>query len=70
MKIKFALFLCALSYMTSAQRGDIPQDNPDNALDLKVVFQEYTVTTYYAHGGRTTAKGEYLNWLNYFKFYK
>ena len=61
MKIRLALIFCVFSFVVSAQRGDIPQENPDNALDLKVVFQEYTVTTTYAHGGRTTSKGEYLN---------
>ena len=61
MKLRLAIIFCILSSVVSAQRGKVPQKNPDNSLDLKVVFQEYTVTTTYAHGGYTTSKGEYLN---------
>ena len=46
----------------NAQRGDIPKENPDNALDLKVVFQEYTITTSNQYGATLSKEeGQYLN---------
>jgi len=51
--------LLAFSYHTQGQRIDVPTDNPDNGLDLKIVFQEYTVTSHHNNGAVTRQKGKY-----------
>jgi len=60
--MKNTIVLLALTFplFLFGQRGDVPKTNPDNALDLKVVFQEYSVTTYSRYGN-TTQSSEYLN---------
>lgn len=60
MKIPFAFIALVFPLLLSAQRGEVPTKNPDNALDLKVVFQEYSVATYSKYGN-TSQEGEYLN---------
>ena len=60
MKVLQICMLMLLPFVVISQRGDVPTTNPDNTLDLKVVFQEYTVTTTSRYGN-TSSKSEYLN---------
>ena len=57
----FVIFVFTV-FNAHSQRGEIPQENPENALDLKVVFQEYesVTTNQYGHTLRRE-ENEYLN---------
>lgn len=61
MKLTITFLIAILPFIAFGQRGDVPTTNPDNALDLKVVFQEYSVTTYSKYGATSTHNSEYLN---------
>lgn len=58
---KLTSTLCMLLVTLSlvGQRMEVPESNPDNGLDLKIVFQEYTVTTSHGNGAVTSQKGKY-----------
>ena len=60
--MRFLLIVLSQLFLTTfifSQRLDIPKENPDNGLDLKIVFQNYQVTTSYTNGGYTTEKGSF-----------
>lgn len=50
MKLFQLFFIILISIPAMGQRGEVPKKNPDNKLDLKVVFQEYTRTTTNRYG--------------------
>lgn len=60
MRVTLIIALIVSSLFTlNGQRVSIPKDNPNNALDLKVVFQKYTEVQSRNWGGRTYKKRKY-----------
>lgn len=61
--MKFANILIFLFFSVAliCQRGDVPKENPENSLDLKVVFQEYTITTTSDHVVTRIEENEFLS---------
>ena len=61
-RLIIAIFSVLFMHNAYSQRGDVPKDNPENALELKVVFQEYerVTTNQYGHTLKRE-ENEYLN---------